>query len=560
MRDINTMRRRARALAAVQQPPNVRCGGFQAAHFLLFTLLPPMERKSHNAESSLLRKAESAPTRTGVLTVSQLTARIKHAIQSTFPSTVHVVGEISNFKRHTSGHIYLTLKDEASELSCVLWRSEAVKLKFAPKDGLEVVASGTVEVFERAGRYQLYIRRLEPRGIGALELAFRQLCEKLQKEGLFEAQRKRALPPYPRRIALVTSPTGAAIADMLRTIERRYPCVEVLVFPVRVQGDGAAAEIAGAIHAVNAHAEALGGIDVMIVGRGGGSLEDLWAFNEEIVARAIHASRIPIVSAVGHEVDVTIADLVADVRAATPTAAAELAVPVLEEVLDGLLSQELRLSRTIRAKLELGGTRLTGLLKREPLRDAMIVVRRREQVLDELTNRAQRSLATRIHGVRRTLDAIEPVIRRIAPHTYLLRTGVILGDAEHALRWAMSRRLAGWTASLAGCDGRLDRASPAHRVQRLGEHVAQLGTSIPAALGHRLTLLTERVRSQETLLAAVSHKNVLARGFSITRLKKGRMILRSVRELKDRQRLVTQLADGEFESETMNINQMELFE
>jgi exonuclease VII large subunit len=232
----------------------------------------------------------------------------------------------------------------------------------------------------------------------------------------------------------------------------------------------------------------------------------------------------------------------------------------LDEVLDGLLAQELRLSRTIRAKVELGGTRLAGLLKREPLRDAMIVVRRREQVLDELTNRAQRSLATRIHGVRRTLDAIEPVIQRIAPHTYLLRTGVILRDAEHGLRWAMSRRLAGWTASLAGCDGRLDRTSPAHRVQQLREHVAQLRTSIPTAIGHRLTLLTERVRSQETLLAAVSHKNVLARGFSITRLKKGRKILRSVAELKDRQRLVTQLADGEFESETMNINQLELFE
>jgi len=534
--------------------------GSQAAQFLLFTPLPQMKPENTKVELSNSPKNGSASAASGILTVSQLTARIKHAIQSAFPAAVHVVGEISNFKRHSSGHIYLTLKDQTSELAGVMWRSEAAKLKFAPNDGLEVVASGTVEVFERTGRYQLYIRKLEPRGVGALDLAFRQLREKLQKEGYFDPRHKKPLPTFPQRIVLVTSPTGAALADILRTIERRYPCVHVLVYPVRVQGDGAAAEIAAAIRTVNANAEQLGGIDVMIVGRGGGSLEDLWAFNEETVARAIFASRIPIISAVGHEVDVTIADLVADVRAATPTAAAELAVPVMDEVLDRLRSEELRVWRAVRAKVELGGTRINGVLKREPLRDGMALVRRREQLVDEWNSRAHQSLARRFHAARRVLDAVEPVVRRIAPHAYLLRTGVLLGDADHALRWAISRRLTGYKTLVADHHGRLDRVSPANRVQRLAEQVARLGASLPAALTQRMTLLNQRLSSQEALLAAVSHQNVLARGFSITRLKKGRKIVRSVAELTDRQRLVTQVSDGEFESEARNIEQMDLFE
>ncbi len=289
-----------------------------------------MARQPFNPDLVKVPDDEKHRYGTEPISVSQLTAMVKRAIEETLPSTLHVVGEISNFKRHSSGHLYLTLKDRASELSCVMWRSAAAKLPFGPEDGLEVIATGRVEVFERSGRYQLYIRKLEPRGVGALELAFRQLRERLSDAGLFAEKHKRPIPRYPRRIAIVTSPTGAAIADMLRTIKRRYPCVHILVHPVRVQGPGAAQEIAAAIRRVNACAERLGGIDSMIVGRGGGSLEDLWPFNEETVARAIHASRIPIISGVGHEVDVTIADLVADVRAATPTAAAELAAPVLE--------------------------------------------------------------------------------------------------------------------------------------------------------------------------------------------------------------------------------------
>lgn len=519
-----------------------------------------MKAEDTNASSLRLGRNCAPSATSGILTVSQLTALVREAIQSTFPATVHVVGEISNLKRHSSGHLYLKLKDAFSELACVMWRSEAGKLKFAPKDGLEVVASGSMEVFERAGRYQLYVRKLEPRGVGALELALRQLCEKLQKEGLFDPKHKKPLPIFPRRIAIVTSPTGAAVADLLRTIERRYPCVEVLLYPVRVQGDAAAAEIASAVRSLGEVAEQLGGIDVMIVGRGGGSLEDLWAFNEEIVARAIFASGIPIISAVGHEVDVTISDLVADVRAATPTAAAELAVPLLEDVLGRLQTLELRVWRRVRAKVELGGSQLSGVLKHRPLQEPTAFLRRREQILDELTNRTQRTLATRFHGARQILDTFEPIVQRIAPHTYLLRTGIVLRDAQHALQWSMSRWLSGCLTAIMSHKGLLDRTSPAGRVQSLADQVARLGTLLPGAVERRLAMMNQRLAAQEALLAAVSHQNVLARGFSITRVKKGRMIVRSVADLTDRLRLVTQVSDGEFESEALNIRQRELFE
>ena len=473
----------------------------------------------------------------GPLTVSQVTALVKHAIQSVLPSTIHVVGEISNFKRHSSGHLYLTLKDASSELGCVMWRSAAARLKFTPTDGLEVVASGTVEVFERAGRYQLYIRKLEPRGVGALELAFRQLRDKLQHEGLFDTTNKKQLPEYPRRVVIVTSPTGAAVVDMLQTLERRYPCLHILVYPVRVQGEGAAGEIAKAIRSVDTHQAELGGVDVMIVGRGGGSLEDLWAFNEEVVARAIYACRIPLISAVGHEVDVTIADLVADVRAATPTAAAELAVPDLQDVLADLDATQNRLTRSTRAKIDLAGARMTGAIQRRSFAEPATMVHHREQIVDELAHRMQRSFGPRLHKLRRWLDATESVVQRIAPHVHLLRRAVALREVEHRMRWAVANR------------------TFAH-----AQHVERLADLIPTATQHRFTLAQTRLESGRTLLQSVSHERVLARGFSITRTKKGRRIVRTVAGLKDHQRLITQLADGEFESQTVNVDQLELFE
>ena len=253
----------------------------------------------------------SPPPEPQVLSVAELTARIKDLLDVSFGS-VWVAGEISNLARPQSGHYYLTLKDDQAQIRCALWRNVAMRLRFDLRDGLDVICRGRIDVYGPRGTYQLIIESIEPKGIGALELALRQLREKLAKEGLFDPRRKRPLPPFVRRIALVTSPTGAAIHDFLQVLARRWRGADVLVVPTRVQGEGAAAEIAAAIATANALPMA---IDCLVVARGGGSLEDLWAFNEEAVVRAIHASRIPVVSAIGHEIDVTLADLVADVRA-----------------------------------------------------------------------------------------------------------------------------------------------------------------------------------------------------------------------------------------------------
>lgn len=259
-----------------------------------------------------------------IYTVTQLNQQIKGMLESN-PSfrNVFVQGEISNYKQHTSGHHYMTLKDADGAISAVLFRADAARLRFRLMNGMKVIARGRVSSFPKTGQVQLYLADLMPDGTGALHLAFEQLKSKLYAEGLFDQSHKQEIPRMPHTIALVTSPTGAAVRDMIRILGRRYPLAEVQLWPVLVQGENAAADIAKTIARINAHGQA----DVMIVGRGGGSLEDLWAFNEEIVARAIYNSKIPVISAVGHEPDVTIADFVADLRAPTPSGAAELAVP-----------------------------------------------------------------------------------------------------------------------------------------------------------------------------------------------------------------------------------------
>ncbi len=262
------------------------------------------------------------------LTVSEITRRIKHSLESSFGSVV-VQGEISNLKRHTSGHIYFTLKDEASQISAVLWRSRAHVLSFPADDGMKVIVTGRLTVYEVRGAYQIEVSSIRPLGIGELQIAFEYLKRKLAAEGLFDPEHKKSLPEYPERIGVVTSPTGAALHDILNILRRRFPGVEVILRPTVVQGSGAAGDIIEALEELN-HAE---GIDVILLGRGGGSIEDLWAFNEEGVARAIFNSKVPIVSAVGHEIDFTIADFVADLRAPTPSAAAELVVRDRKDVL-----------------------------------------------------------------------------------------------------------------------------------------------------------------------------------------------------------------------------------
>lgn len=274
-----------------------------------------------------------------IYTVSELNSSIKIILEDSFPN-IWVEGEISNFKRPSSGHFYFTLKDERSEVRSVFFKNENVKIKFEVKDGMHVVCAGRISIYEKQGVYQLYVSRMEPKGIGALQLAFEQLKERLFKEGLFDDSHKKPIPLLPDRIGIVTSPTGAAIRDMLEVLKKRFSNVEVVISPAKVQGDGASAEIAEAIKELNR----LKCVDVIIVGRGGGSLEDLWAFNEEVVARAIFDSKVPIISAVGHEIDWTISDFVADLRAPTPSVACELAIAKKSELLDTLLNLEKRLS------------------------------------------------------------------------------------------------------------------------------------------------------------------------------------------------------------------------
>lgn len=270
-------------------------------------------------------------TEKNVITITEITRQIKYSLESSFPR-VWVEGEISNFKQHSSGHLYFTLKDEGAQLSALMWRSRVANLIFQPEDGMKVIARGSITVYPPRGNYQLDVDQIQPIGLGELQLAFERLKQKLDAEGLFDAEHKKQIPEFPERIGLVTSETGAALQDIRSVLLRRHPSVEVILASVRVQGAGAAEEIADAIKQMNRY----GGIDVMIVGRGGGSLEDLWAFNEEIVARAIYASKIPIISAVGHEIDFSIADFVADFRAPTPSAAAELAVRDRTELLEDI--------------------------------------------------------------------------------------------------------------------------------------------------------------------------------------------------------------------------------
>jgi len=316
-----------------------------------------------------------------IYTVFELTHEAKMLFDSAFPA-VWVEGEISNFKMHTSGHVYFSLKDEKALLKCAMFRAENQQLKFNPKDGMKVLCQGRVGIYELKGEYQLYVQAMEPKGLGALQLAFQQLKEKLQKEGLFDPAHKKPVPFLPQRIGVVTSPTGAAIRDILNISSRRFQNIEIIINPVRVQGEGASQEIADAVREFNEY----GKVDVILVARGGGSLEDLWAFNEEPVARAIYGSRIPVISAVGHEVDFTISDFVADFRAPTPSAAAELLIPEKEKLVSKLETIYIRMTNSFLHKVNMLKQQLGRLKESYVLRQPMNLVLQMKQRLDELAH------------------------------------------------------------------------------------------------------------------------------------------------------------------------------
>ncbi len=449
--------------------------------------------------------APDGPTGEGPLSVSQLTAMVKRAL-SRLPPHLAVAGEISNFARSPNGHLYFTLKDDQSAVNCVMWRSSSARLKFQPESGLVVIAFGQIDVYEPRGHYQLYVTRLVPQGRGELELAFRQLCEKLDKLGWFDPARKRPVPRIPRTIGVVTSRAGAALRDILRTLAIRWPIARVLVADARVQGEGSGESVAGAVGLFNRHAAALGGVDVLIVARGGGSLEDLWAFNTEVVARAIRDSTIPVVSGVGHEVDVTIADLIADLRTATPTAAAQAVVPDRSEVQAAVNASAGLLSRMVAARMTDLRRRLTAAARFEVFRRPAAMLRAPRQLLDEVAGR---------------------------------------------LRWAQREANSIAERKLADLAARLGAHRPRPRLATARQSTQRAAAALHNAVGRFLRNQRRLLEERQRQLAAYDPRGVLRRGYSMTTRKDSGRLVTSADQVRPGDRVVTELADGRVESDVV---------
>jgi exodeoxyribonuclease VII large subunit len=440
-----------------------------------------------------------------VLTVSELTSTVRRLLEKEI-GQVWVTGEVTNLRTQGSGHIYFTLKDGNAQLQCVLFRSEAVSHRELLEDGHKLLLQGDLSVYESRGQYQLIVRAIELQGVGALQLAFEKLKQKLQAEGLFAPERKRGLPRYPQRLGLVTSETGAAIRDVLHVIERRQPSLEITLANCRVQGAGAAEEIACAIRLLNnwsRHLDAARRLDLILLTRGGGSLEDLWAFNEEVVARAIFESPLPVISAVGHEIDFTISDFVADFRAATPSAAAELITEGAHSSRAFLRDSAARLGQQMGRRLESNleelrqmAARLQRLHPRQRLREQL-------QYVDELANRAQRCARQK------------------------LRDGT---GAAVTLRQ------------------RFARAKPSAALRHLRQMTRDLGRRLRELWRHRLKENRAALKAAQERLQLLSPENVLGRGYSITTDATTGKILRDAAKVRSGQQLRTRLKAGTVKS------------
>lgn len=419
--------------------------------------------------ASLFDETERRP-----VTVSELTASIRGELEKRFAS-VWVEGEISNFRALNSGHWYFTLKDEFAQLRSACYRSSNQRIRFRPEDGLQVRARGRVSVYEPKGEYQLIVETIEPVGAGALQLAFKQTKARLQAEGLFAPELKRAIPVFPRRVGVVTSPSGAALRDIINVISRRTRSVHLLLAPARVQGEGAASEIARAIKLLNEHharGSYNGRVDVIIVGRGGGSIEDLWAFNEEVVARAIRASAIPIISAVGHETDFTIADFVADLRAATPSAAAELVAAHEEQLCVQLENLAVSLARSLRFRVASERSRVHQLTFSRGFDEVRGQLRAAVAAANDAEHRLLTSINARVQLALRRLDV---AARQLTPS--YLRERVTIGRARFgvlsgALDAGLSARMERATQQFRLAAGSLDAMSPLRVLER-GYAIAQ---------------------------------------------------------------------------------------
>lgn len=478
-----------------------------------------------------------------VLSVGELARRIRGTLEQRF-TTVHVRGEISNLRQPGSGHFYFTLKDDDACLRAVLFRGQARLLRFRPENGQEVVARGRVGFYEAAGDAQIVCDSLEPVGAGALALAFEQLKARLAAEGLFDAARKRRLPLLPSRIGVVTSPTGAAIRDFLRVLHRRFAGISVLVAPARVQGEGAAEEIATGIRRLAAR----GDCDLIVVTRGGGSIEDLWAFNEEVVARAIAASPIPVVSAVGHEVDFTIADFVADVRAPTPTGAAEILAPVETELREALIIARNRLAHaTRRAIVQRHATvaRLQGTLvdPRRAIATGRLAV---DERLQRLAAHARRTLTSRRTVLR---DRVERM-RQAHPALRVRNRRTALREWRERMRNAHGRTLDGKAIRLRALREAMHRQSPHQRILREATRLGEVLGRLEARQERLLASERARVRELTSRLAALSPLRVLARGYALAFRASGAVLLDAA-DARPGERLHLELAQGALEVEVV---------
>jgi len=482
--------------------------------------VPPPEDAAKEKPARRDRKRLKNVADARQMTVSQLAEVIKSTLEQKIPSPLRVVGEISNLSDR--GHWYFSMKDDRAVLGCVAWSSSVKKFGFKPSDGDEVVATGHVSHYGPQGRTQLYVTRMEPVGAGALEIAFRKLCAELRDKGYFDPAHKIDVPAFPRRVAVITSKDGAAVQDVIATAKQRCPAVSLMIVDVRVQGEGAAEQIARAIQWVDVHHERLG-VDAILVTRGGGSIEDLWAFNERIVADAAFACELPLVAAIGHESDTTVIELVADVRAATPTQAAVRLVPSRDELEKQLAHLHDRLTVVMRRRIEHGRHRLESAARHETFRRPEVILHRARQHLQS----CERQL---VSAIRQVYSAAHLRLERLA--------GWLATLGPQAIVWKQHEKLA-------VLEDRLHRAAW-HRIDQR-PRVLQLQRSLRTAHRHAVRSARQRADALEHQLRAVDPLKVLERGFSVTQRDDGAMV-RSTGDVTGGDRVVTRVVDGEFES------------
>jgi exodeoxyribonuclease VII large subunit len=439
-----------------------------------------------------------AKTQLTIYSVSQVNALVAAAIEERVPSRLTVRGQISDFKVHSSGHCYFSLKDEGSVLSCVMWASKFRTIKFRPENGLAVLATGSVEVYVQSGRYQLYVDKLDPAGVGSLQLAFEQLKTKLHAEGLFDEDHKKPLPKYPMCIGVITSASGAAIEDIRNSIFKRWPCARLYLFDVPVQGEGASAKIAVAIRKANQMQKKLG-MELLIVGRGGGSMEDLWAFNEEPVARAIYNSRLPVISAVGHEVDFTIADFVADVRASTPTQAGVLAVPDKTEVLLTLDAACRHLDQAVKGELRYLKSQLQTILADGLFRDPRRFLQNSILQLDDCYDQLDSAIRDRVSCAFEVLSRSERQVARIEPMRVLYVGSQKLNSAENRLFQGIRLGLSKNQLQMTAVENRLQAMNP--------KAVLERGYSITVSRRtNRVVVSSRDVQAGDVMITELAHQ------------------------------------------------------